>query len=402
MNAPGKIRVVFLIPTYYPIEGGAQMFVGSLANYLAADVETTVLTRRYQVTAEEEWLGGQHVYRYWNPLPERWKMYASGQVRVRRYQKHAVAAADAVLSIPRAFALAGTNDVLHLHFPLPLGLAAVVAAKLRHKPLVVTVHGNADIYESGRLWYPVTRWILNQADAICAVGNDLAEFVQSQLRPRRPLKVIETAVDTESYSPATSRPMDGPVRLIAVSRLMPRKNLDVLVQAVRKLNSQRARVHLSLLGTGPEQGLLRSLAGDATQTGIELPGFVSEVEKISRLRRAEIFVQPSASEGLSRATVEAMACGAVPLVSDLRGVREPVEDGVTGFLIPDPASVNSLAESIEMAIVDRGRLREMSGAARDTAVARFSVQQMVRGYLEIYRRVVGRSTGVAVSSGSRE
>ena len=164
MTTPGKVRVLHLVPTYYPIEGGAQLFVSTLANRLAADVETTVLTRRYGVTPREEELGCYHVQRYWNPLPERWKMYASGETPVHLYQKYAVAAADGILSIPRILALARTNDLLHLHFPLPLGLAAVLAAKLRDKPLVVTVHGNADIYEAGPRWYPFIRWILNRAD----------------------------------------------------------------------------------------------------------------------------------------------------------------------------------------------------------------------------------------------
>ena len=276
-------------------------------------------------------------------------------------------------------------DLVHVHFPLPLGMAGAIAARLRHKPLVVTVHGNADIYEGGPRWYPVVRRILQMADHVTTVGEELATVLRKEIRVTKPLTVTPTGVNTDDYVPAT-KPEDGPVSLVSIGRLMLRKNLAVLVRAVQQLHDAGVPVELVIAGTGPEEDKLRAMAAERTAP-IRFEGFVSEERKIGLLQQADLFVQPSLSEGLSRSTVEAFACGTAALVSDAIGVREPVTVGKTGFLISDCTSVASVASAIVSACGDRARLRAMGWEARQEAVARFSSAAMAKQYLGIYSRL---------------
>ena len=62
---------------------------------------------------------------------------------------------------------------MHLHFPLPLGMSVLIVRALVKRPLVVTVHGNADVYELPRAMEPLTRAVLQRADVVVSVSEDL-------------------------------------------------------------------------------------------------------------------------------------------------------------------------------------------------------------------------------------
>ena len=112
LHSNRKLRVLCLIPTFSPREGGVQLFVYSIADNLADCLETRVLTRRYADTPGHELRGTVEIDRYWHPLPERWKSYATGAESVRSYEKYLVAGFDSALAVPYAVRLAGKVDSL--------------------------------------------------------------------------------------------------------------------------------------------------------------------------------------------------------------------------------------------------------------------------------------------------
>jgi glycosyltransferase involved in cell wall biosynthesis len=117
---------------------------------------------------------------------------------------------------------------------------------------------------------------------------------------------------------------------------------------------------------------------------VRFVGFIDEERKRSLLGETDVFVQLSTREGLSIATLEALASGVPCLVSNLPGVREPIDAGRTGWYVEDPENVESVVAALRRVLADRARLDEMKRACRAVAVERYSLQAMCDGYWRVF------------------
>lgn len=388
-NAPAVLQVLSLIPTFLPRQGGAQMVLTAIAEGLRSRVASVVLTRGYADSPSFQAYGDFEVHRYPNPAPERWKDYATGAASVSFGEKVSVALLDVVGCVLPLLRLSRDADLVHVHFPLPLGLTAALLKCLVRRPLVVTVHGNADVYELPKALAPLTRAVLRRADTVVSVSHDLAEHLQQKLGVRR-VTVIPNGVDTDAYRPAARAPSDT-VTLVSISRIVPRKNIHVLIEAVERLAAEgEHRLRLLIAGTGPEEREIERLAL-ASEGRTRFLGFVTEAEKRKLLQDADVFVQLSLREGLSIAALEALASGLPCVVSDLPGVREPVDPGETGFLVRDPERVEDVVATLRQLLAARPQLDAMKLAARRAAEERFSLRAMSESYFQVYCEAVARS-----------
>lgn len=394
MKSPEPVRVLSLIPTFWPRQGGAQMVLASVARALASRIETTVLTRGYDGCPDQQRYDHLCVYRYPNPAPGRWKDYASGTHHVSFLAKVCVGSFDVVGCLPLLTRLVRQADVVHLHFPLPLGLGVLALSRKWRRPLVVTVHGNGDIYELPPAFAPLTRAVLKRADATVSVSSDLANHLAEQLGVG-PVTIVPNGVDTEIFRPSP-RVHSDTVTLLSVSRIVPRKNIRVLIAAVQALARMgERRLELIIAGVGPSEAEVARLAARSPFT--RFVGFVDEERKRELIARADAFVQLSVREGLSIATLEALASGVPCIVSDLPGVREPITPGETGYLVSDPENVDSVVGVLRRVLQEREKLEQMKCAARRVAEERYSLGVMAEGYYRIYRRVIEEGSGCGSS-----
>ena len=356
------------------------MVLAAIAEGLSPQLSNTVLTRRFRDTPAREDYEHLSVRRYWNPAPEAWKDYATGARHVSFLQKCVVTGLDVICSLGPLRGLAAKSDLVHLHFPLPLGLSALAVRLLVKRPLVVTVHGNADVYELPPALAPLTRAVLKRADAVVSVSHNLADHLEHRMGVHR-VTVIPNGIDVGQFRPGgTSGPA---LTLFSVSRLVPRKNIHVLVAAVEQLVSEGAPLSLVIAGTGPERDRIERLA-EQSGGAVRFAGFISEDRKRELLSEADAFVQLSTREGLSIATLEALASGLPCVVSDLPGVREPIAAGQTGWLVDDPESVQSVVTALRGVLDDRPRLAQMRKACRAVAEERSSLGRMCESYWTVF------------------
>lgn len=380
------IRLLSLYPTFWPRQGGGQMVLAAIAQGLSPQLQTTVLTRGYADSPAFEQYEFLSVRRYTNPAPEVWKDYATGARHVSFAQKLVVTGLDVLCSLPLMYRMAREADLIHLHFPLPLGVSALLLRALVRRPLVVTVHGNADVYELPPAMAPVTRAVLTRADAVVSVSLDLADHLRNVMTVPN-VTVIPNGVEVADFVPGA--PSETTLRLFSVSRLVPRKNVHVLVEAVRRLAAEGAPLLLRIAGTGPERDRIRQMAAGSGGC-VEFVGFIDEARKRELLTDSDLFVQLSTREGLSIASLEALASGVPCVVSDLPGVREPVDAGETGWYVPDPESVDSVVATLRQVLADRARLPEMRRRCRQVAVERYSLEKMCEGYWDVFTGLLRR------------
>lgn len=374
------IRLLSLYPTFWPRQGGGQMVLAAIARGLSPHISNTVLTRRLHDTPAREEYEYLSVERFWNPAPAIWKEYATGVHHVPFWKKTIVTGLDVVCALGPLRRLAAESDLVHLHFPLPLGVSAVLVRAFVKRPLVVTVHGNADVYELPRALEPVTRAVLERADAVVSVSHDLGEYLQKVMRVRN-VTVIPNGVDVDQFRPGP-RPGDQ-LTLFSISRLVPRKNVDVLIAAVEQLAKDGAPLSLVIAGTGPEEDRIRRLA-EGSPRAVRFVGFIDEARKRAILSETDVFVQLSTREGLSIATLEALASGVPCAVSNLPGVREPITPGQTGWYVDNPEDVQSVVGALRRVLADRARLPEMRRACRTAAEERYSLRAMCDSYWDLF------------------
>jgi glycosyltransferase involved in cell wall biosynthesis len=374
------VRLLSLYPSFWPRQGGGQMVLAAIAQGLSPRVSNTVLTRRFHDTPAREEYEYVSVRRYPNPAPEAWKDYATGARPVSFPQKLVVTAFDIVCSLAPLYRLAVWSDLVHLHFPLPLGVSALMVRALVHRPLVITVHGNADVYELPAALTPVTRAVLTRADAVVSVSQDLADHLRQHMSVTN-VTLIPNGIDVDDFRPGGTTAER--LRLFSISRLVPRKNVHVLIAAVDALAKEGEAVSLVIAGTGPEQERIDRMA---RQSGgvVTFVGFIDEARKRELLSESDVFVQLSTREGLSIAALEALASGVPCLVSDIPGVREPITAGLTGWYVKDPEDLPSVIAALRVVLADRAKLGAMKRAARAAAQERYSLQAMCERYWTVY------------------
>jgi glycosyltransferase involved in cell wall biosynthesis len=227
---------------------------------------------------------------------------------------------------------------------------------------------------------PVTRAVLQRSDAVVSVSEDLGQYLRNVMRVSN-VTVIPNGVDVEEFQPGTGS--GQPLTLLSISRLVPRKNIHVLIAAVEQLVREGEALSLIVAGTGPEEDRIRQLA-EQSHGAVRFAGFIDEARKRQLLAEGDVFVQLSIREGLSIATLEALASALPCVVSNLPGVREPITPGVTGWYVDDPEKVESVVAALRQVLAQRSRLSVMRQACRAVAVERYSEKAMCDGYWKVF------------------
>ncbi len=276
----------------------------------------------------------------------------------------------------------------HVHF------ASIAAHALAGRADTALVLRISNALTAGRLGLSsdlrraAARILYRRADALICNSPGLAEDVLEvapSLRDRVrfiPSPIVDEALFRRADAPlGLTWPSDGPV-VLGAGRLVRQKDFATLVRAFARLRAQRP-AHLIILGRGPERAdLLRLAAALGVAESVSLPGHF--VNPYPAMRRADLFVLPSAWEGLSGALVEAMALRRPVIASDIPASRWLLRDGALGALVAvgdDLRLAEAMAETL-----DRSADAAVLGAASDA----FSSASASRGFKRALDEAVAR------------
>jgi glycosyltransferase involved in cell wall biosynthesis len=178
--------------------------------------------------------------------------------------------------------------------------------------------------------------------------------------------VIPNGIDVDWFTPAPERRAERPT-LVFLGRLKAYKRVDLVLDALQLLVADGLDVQLLVAGEGEEE---RSIRARAARLGladrVEMLGFLDEDAKRDLLRRAWLHVLTSSKEGWGISNLEAAACGTPSVVSDAPGLRESVQDGRTGVLVPH-GDVKALAAAIGRLLRDPDSRERLGRQARSFA-----------------------------------
>ena len=313
---------------------------------------------------------------------------------------------------------AAEATVVHSH-TWYAGMAGHLASLLYGVPHVLTAHS----LEPLRPWkaeqlgggYRISSWVeqtaVNAADAVIAVSSGMREDVlrvYPTVDPNR-VHVVRNGIDTDVWYPADaleSSPGESVLTDIGVDRSRP------IVAFVGRITRQKGVAHLLAAAHDfdPDvQLVLCAGAPDTPEIAAEVSAGVAELSDsrtgvfwvremlpIGKIREilsaAKVFVCPSVYEPLGIVNLEAMACGTAVVASDVGGIPEVVDDGVTGSLVhydaDDGAGYQArIAKAVNALIADPERAERYGRAGRQRCIAEFSWAQIAQQTLEIYQKV---------------
>lgn len=326
-----------------PEAGGAEVYTERVARRFAqAGVQVTLLTSAFPGSAPYDWAGEYLVVRDGG----RFGVYPAAARHLRKHGRRYDAVVDFQNGIPffaPAWAPARMPVVCVLHhvhqqqfglyFPWPLSAVGRLL--------------------EGR----VTRRVY-RGNVFVAVSPSTRAEMRRQLRIRGPIHIVPNGVDT---LPPSTQPRSASPSIAVVTRIVPHKQLHLLVDAVPALLRRWPGLRVDIAGTGSAH---QELAGHVRALGlaqtVTLPGRVTEQRKSDLLARAWLTVSPSVAEGWGLTAMEASAAGTPTVAYDVPGLRDSVRDGVTGWLAR-PGS--DLAGAIA------GALDELASPARQQAMA---------------------------------
>lgn len=269
-------------------------------------------------------------------------------------------------------------DVVHAH-------ALYQAARVRRGdvPTVINLPG-----------LPNQRYFadLQLADALVADGW-AAEHLPATLGMA--VEHVPKGVNTQLFTP------DGPNKrrdlgleskrvALVVSRLVPIKNVALAVDAVGIAARAQPDLMLVVAGDGPLRAAVESQASALGLAGhVIFAGRVPHEDLPAWYRTADVFVLPSEFDNSPNVALEAMASGVPVVATDVGGLREYVQAGVNGDLVP-PGDPQALASAILRYSGDPALTARVARRNREDAVSRFSWAQSAGALLEVYERVIAR------------
>jgi glycosyltransferase involved in cell wall biosynthesis len=390
------MRVLLLNYEFPPLGGGAGVATQALARGLASrGVTVDVITagERDECRSEVLWdgHGEEGLLTVYRVRSSRTGVHEAGMGGAFSYLRQA-------LPLVRARMRDEQYDIIHLFFSLPTG-ALLPFLSLGDTPIILSLRGSdvpgydrhqKKLERAHTVLLPVTRWIWRRATRVVAVCESLGRLAL-RTDPGLSYSVIPNGVDLGRFRPSTrARSRQGrKIRCLAVARLVERKGLSDLIEALAAL--ERGRFELEILGSGPDEQRLKDLAVRlGVRNEVIFAGSVSRREIAGRYRDADIFTLAPREEAFGNVFAEAMASGLPIVGSTVGGVPELVEHGKNGYLVP-PRDPRALAAAIRL-LGDNPELRaEIGRRNRAQAESNLSWARMTTRYLSTYNGVLRRA-----------
>lgn len=309
-----------------------------------------------------------------------------------KYPPYALALATKIATI----ALQEKLDIIHAHYAIPHAISAYLAREMiadKHRICIITTLHGTDITLVGAdpSFMDITRFGINQSDAVTVVSEFLKEETLRVFKPDVPLHVIYNFIAEHPLQKHVCQhlrerlaPHDEFI-LLHLSNFRPVKRVQDVVEIAYRV-SQEVPVRLVMIGDGPERSMAEQRAHEL---GIkEKVVFLGKQENIYPiLSIGDVFLMPSSLESFGLAALEAMCCGVPCVTSDAGGLKEVMREGVTGFMRP-VGDVEGMSQAVLHILKDPQLKNRLSQECRKYALQRFHVDRIILQYLHLYQTVL--------------
>ena len=391
------MQSILILTSTYPRwqEDTEPAFVHYLCRELARSFRVIVVAPHYPGASRHEVIEGITVYRfrYFFPFAEHLAYDGGILTNLRRNRLKLLlvpffiaAQFGMLVRLCRQYRI----SLIHAHWFIPQGLLAVLGRKLLFGDVRVlsTSHG-ADLFAlRGGILQVLKSYVARHSDHVTVVSNAMKRRLLEMGCDPDAISVQPMGVDLRQQfvpNPGASKHTD----LIFVGRLVEKKGVATLLEALSLLQADFPGLKLAVVGDGPERGTLQALAerlGVARQ--VEFAGAVENTLVPGWYQSARVAVIPSVvaadgdQEGLGLVAVEALGCGCATIVSDLPALGDVVRDEENG-LVFRAGDAQDLAAKIRRIVSDEALYEQLVRSSNRSVAGIFDWHQVGRSYLEI-------------------
>lgn len=365
------MKILFVVPHYYPMIGGVESYVQTLAAGLKKEHEVVIVTsgNKTETTTHQ----GIKIYH----LPYRLRLSNTPMgllwyFRLRRIVKRE------------------RPDLINAHSPVPY-MADMAQLARRGTPFVATYHSGSMVKGKGGIVDTVLkvyeRWLLpglfNKARAVIAIDQP---FAKKHTDSPSKVAFIPPGIDTELFKPQPTKKTVDVTFVGRIEHTSEWKGLDVLLKAV----AHNPQVSLRVIGDGDAIEYYRQMTDElGIEKNVTFTGPLRGEELANAYRSSRIVVLPSKTESESFGMVlaEAQACGVAVIGSRIGGIPNVILEGKTGLLVP-PNQPKSLATAIAGLLEEKERCKAYGEAGVHHAREAFSQVHLIQATDELFKKVV--------------
>lgn len=308
-----------------------------------------------------------------------------------QHEPYSLALSAKMAEVAETFGL----DLLHVHYAIPHAISAHLAREMLEGRvrIVTTLHGtDITLVGADPSLHRITRFAINQSDAVTAVSHWLAKETRREFSPTPAVEVVPNFIDTREFHTSLGEgwagrhyACPGHPHLIHVSNFRPVKRAPDAVRILAKV-LDHCDAHLLMVGDGPDLPEAVRLVRELDVS--ERVTFMGNREDVAYLLAAsDVMLMPSGSESFGLSALEAMACGCAVVASNIGGLPELIRHGVDGWLC-NVGDVDTMAQRVLELLSNNEQHRDMCQAAREHAVRDYDTRAVLPRYLEIYAELL--------------
>jgi glycosyltransferase involved in cell wall biosynthesis len=392
-----KPRILVLTSTFPRWKGDVEPpFVYELSRRLAVGYEVCVLAPHAPGSESRETMDGIHVQRF-RYAPDGWQQLAyRGGILANLRKSPALLAlvplflAAQLLSAVRTLRRESIG-IIHSHWLFPQGAIALLARALAGSQarVLCTAHGG-DLYGlTGPVFKIITKMVAGACDHLTVVSRAMrTDLLKIGVEPRK-VSVIPMGVDLQhSFMPSVESPR--PESLLFVGRLVEKKGLKYLLEAMPHILKRLPEAQLKVVGDGPSRPELEKIVKDlGLRDRVKFLGAIRNEELPAIYQKAGVVVFPSVvsmegdREGFGLVIVEALGCGCAIVVTDLPAMQDIVQDGRTALVV-EQKNPEQITRAVSRLAKDPDLRRSLGLNGRKDALTRFDWETIMRKYKETF------------------
>ncbi|MEA1996426.1 MAG: glycosyltransferase [Gemmatimonadota bacterium] len=283
--------------------------------------------------------------------------------------------------------------LVHAHWAFPAGVIALAASRLTGRPMALTVHGSdwRLAQTRGGITMALFRRVAKGADRIISVSEEITAGIEIVGVEKNKITTCPMGADERVFH---SRVKPDPAmkktfRVVSTRNLLPIYRVADLIEAAALAMDKIPGLAVTIAGEGPESHSLQERAARLGLSGkADFTGCLEPERLAVLLASSSVYVSTSPAEGSSVSLLEAMACGSLPVVTDIPANREWIKDGNNGLLFP-AGDIEALAEALVKAHQDKKLLDSAAVENPVLVEERGAWSRQVETTEQCYRNVAG-------------
>ena len=289
-------------------------------------------------------------------------------------------------------------DAIHAHWLIPQGWIAHAFCKQFNIPYVVTSHGGDLFGLQGHALTKIKKYVAENATAMTVVSQAMKDYLEQMLIQPKILEVIPMGVDLHHRFTPNFDIQRHQNELLFVGRLVPKKGLNFLLDALAVLVKEHPELSLNIVGFGPNESALKQQVTQLKlEKNVNFLGPLSQDKLPEMYHQATLFVAPFVradngdQEGLPVALMEAIGCGCPAVVGHVAGIEDLLGEDITAIAV-NPHQPQELVTAILKALDEPMIAAERAMRIRQNAIEYIDWDSVANAYANILAKSIEPST----------